>query len=815
MPLRQLRLALRRLGRHPLNTTINTFGLTLGILACLVIYLFVSYEFSYDNFHPDGDRIFRVVRNITNPAGEEGPGSGMVPPLSTDLQREATAFSLLAGLYVDNSEVKIPNVDKPATLIPDIRPGQLHHMAFADPSFLELLPHQWLAGNPATALTAPFALVLTASQAKLYFGGSDPHAWLGRTVIYHDSMTMAVTGIVRDWPQHSDLQFTDLFSYSTIAHSFVKNFIRTDWGAWDDDAQAFVKLPRGTTVAKAEKQLAEFAARHNVLPPHFRLQLSLQPLADIHFDAVYRDDYGRRAHKPTLYALIGIACFILLIASINFINLSTAQAVQRAREIGVRKVLGSSRLALTTQFLAETALVVFAAAMLALLLANPVIRALHDFLPDGLRLDLANPFTVGFMVVAVTLTCLLAGWYPARVLSAFRPVVSLRGQVALQPSGRSHFRKALIVFQFTVSLVFIIATLIVGRQVHYMLNTDLGFNKDAILTAELPGELTYNQRVLLKAEFSRLPGVQLASLDGGGPGAGGHGGTFLTVAANHDRNVDADCNKIDPNYLPLYGLTLVAGRNFFPADSSGGYLINETAARSLGFHHPAEAIGNTLICGFGGLPGPVVGVLKDFHSGSYHEAIKPFFFLPANNRGLLVSVKLDAAIRTAHQAKALIDQMEKLFKTVAPKADFSAHFYDELLAALYVRETQTASMMTLAMVITIFISCMGLLGLAAYTATQRTKEIGIRKILGAGVPQLVAMLSRDFVLLVLLSTVLAAPIAAWGMHRWLQDFAYRTTMPWWIFVLAGLGAIAIALLTTCYQAIRAATANPVESLRSE
>jgi putative ABC transport system permease protein len=252
---------------------------------------------------------------------------------------------------------------------------------------------------------------------------------------------------------------------------------------------------------------------------------------------------------------------------------------------------------------------------------------------------------------------------------------------------------------------------------------------------------------------------------------------------------------MDPNYIPLYGLTLVAGRNMFPGDSSGAYIINETAAKALGFHHPADAIGRTLTCGYGGQPGPVVGVLKDFHSGSYHEEIKPFFFLPARGRGGLLSVKLTAAIRTARQAKLILDRIEKLFRSVDPQANFSARFFDAAIA--------------------IVISCMGLFGLAAYTASQRTKEIGIRKILGASVPQLMSMLSRNFVILVLLSTLIAAPVAGWAMHKWLGDFAYRVSIPWWIYLVAGTSAVLIALLTVSFQAIRAATANPVESLRSE
>ncbi len=317
-------------------------------------------------------------------------------------------------------------------------------------------------------------------------GGNDPRAWLGRTLVYHDSLTVSVTGIVKEWLGNTDIQFADLLSYSTIERSFLGKDMN-GWNMWETAAQAYVKLAPGVTRAQAEKQLPGFFAKHNQLPKEIKARLALQPLADIHFNAKYNDNYGRRAHKPTLYALIGIALFILLIASINFINLSTAQAVQRAREVGVRKVLGSTRLGLTSQFLIETGLVTVAAMALAILLANPVIHALSGFIPEGVSLHLADPATLGFIVLTLIITCGLAGWYPARFLSTFLPVISLRGQGTQQLNSKSLLRKILIVFQFTISLLFIIGTIVVGRQIHYVLNTDLGFSKDAILTVEVPG----------------------------------------------------------------------------------------------------------------------------------------------------------------------------------------------------------------------------------------------------------------------------------------------------------------------------------------
>jgi ABC-type antimicrobial peptide transport system permease subunit len=833
---KQLLFSLRRLARHKLNTTINVLGLTLGILSCLVIFLFVSFEFSYDKFHPDGDRIYRLV----------GGFPGMTPPLGTDLRRESSGFGTVASFYIDDSKVIVSTATGKATRAFDEKgPGELSHMAYAGPEYFTLFPHRWLAGNPQTSLSKPFSVVLTEKEARRYFDGGDPQSWMGRTLVYHDSLTLSVTGIVADWKANSDVALTDWISYSTIQSSFVKNDM-AGWNMWDGSAQVYVKLPKGASPAQSEKQLPAFVARHSLQPVKEQPKLTLQPLADLHFNGQMGDDYGRRAHKPTLYALCGIALFILLIATINFINLSTAQAVQRAREIGVRKVLGSSRLGLTGQFLIETGVLVIASLILALLLANPVIHALNGFIPAGVHLDLTNPLTLGFIALTAISTCLLAGWYPARVISAFLPVISLRGQGSQPGGGRSYLRKALITFQFTVSLLFIIATLVVGRQMHYMLDTHLGFTKDAILNIDLPWNKPREKKSVLATEISRLAGVQKVSLNSNNPGADGHNGTFMTLKGATETKIDgAGCDIVDANYLPLYEIKLVAGRNFTLADTARNgvettsaapiaktpgsqptektwlvppfraFIINESAAIALGFKNPADAVGQRIATGFGGTIGPVVGVMKDYHAESFRSAIKPFFLTTQKGGGGTLSVRLGSSYRTPEQVKGLLAKMQATFSSVYPESKFSTRFFDEVMNDLYQKEQKTARIMNLAMAMAIFISCMGLFGLAAFTASQRTKEIGIRKVLGANVPHLVSLLSRDFVVLVLLATVIAAPIAGWAMSQWLQDFAYRTDIPWYIYAISGLGAVVIALITVSFQAIRAATANPVESLRSE
>jgi putative ABC transport system permease protein len=828
---KQLLFALRRLSRHKLTTTINLLGLTFGILACVVIYLYVAFEFSYDKFHPDGDRIYRVISNIPDPTGAINSNAWMSGQRGSILRRETTGFSAVTSLFTDDTRVLIPTAGQPARVIPAISGDETYHITFADTDYLKIFHYQWLAGNPTTALQKPFSVVLTESEAKRYFETGTPAEWMGRSVVYEDSLTVSVTGIVKDWDQHTDFGFKDLISYSSLEHSFLKTYADNDNGA-GSGTNVYVKLAPGTTIAQAEEQFADFFHRRAV---HSKASLSLQPLADIHFNAAYDDTYGRRAHKPTLFALAGIAVFILVIAAINFINLSTAQSILRAKEVGIRKVMGSSVGGIVRQFLMETGIIVVAAMAIALLLANPVIVALHGFIPEGVRLTLTDLHTWLFVVTTTVVTCLLAGWYPGRALSSFLPAISLKGQGVRQLNSKSYLRKGLIVFQFTVSLLFIIGTMMVGRQIHYMLNTDLGFNKDAIVTMDLPRDQPSNRKDVLATEIRRLAGVRQVSLNTADPESRFHMmfGTGLEYKGAADVTISPGGDDIDTGYLSLYGLALVAGRNFYPDDTarrdipaSGStparpgyraYILNESAARALGFKRPADAVGQQLVGGFDGQASlsHVIGVVKDFHLDDMRQKIRPFIFSTQTGSGSQLSVKLSSAGLSVGKVKTLMTNMQSVFKRIYPGIPFQSRFFDESLEQLYIQERQTSQILNIAMGIAIFISCMGLLGLAAFNANQRTREIGIRKVLGANVGQLVALLSVDFILLVGLATVIAAPLAGWGAHEWLQSFAYRTSMPWWIFVLAGVAATVVALLTVSLQTIRAAMVNPAKSLKVE
>jgi len=808
--------AWRNLVRNKVNTTINVLGLTLGITVCLIIFLLVRFELSYDRFHPDKDRIYRVVANSSGPDGERQLGF-ITTALPDDARKEISGFESVAGFDNLYSAVIVPREGRENRVFDAAKAGEeASPIVIAEPQFFDVFHYRWLAGNAATALAEPFRVVLSEKEATKYFGPQSPDQWLGRQVIYRDSLAVTVSGIVADWDQHSDYAFRDFISFSTIAHSFLKNEYESSWGMWDYDAQSIVKLAPGVTKAQVERQLPAFMARHKTGPKEFKMALSLQPLADIHFNEKYADNFARKVSLPTLYGLVAIAAFILLIAAINFINLSTAQSVQRAREIGVRKVLGGRRPAIILQFLSEALLIVLFATALALLITGPLLVALRSLLPRGVRLEVFQASTLLFLAVTVVVTCLLAGFYPAKVLSSYQPALSLKGQGIQQLNSRSYLRKALIVFQFTVSLIFIIGTMIIGRQIHYVLNTDLGFDHDAIVIIRADQDRPNHKRAVLAQKFRELPDVQLVARHIEPPTAKGHPGTYIEPKGNvaSDKKVMASFEMCDTDYIRLYGMHILAGRNLFPSDTINEFLVNETCAQALGYRHPADALGHMVDIGMDRGVGPIVGVIRDFHSKSMHEPITPFFMSTYEGVERDISVKLSTSGQSVGHLKDVLARMEKAWKEVYPTKKFEYSFFDESIAQLYEKEEKTARIMNIAMGIAIFISCMGLFGLAAFIAEQRTKEIGIRKVLGATVTDIVSMLSRDFVRLVVISIVIASPVAWYFMHQWLQDFAYRVPISWWIYGIAGACAVVIALATVSVQAIRAAMANPVESLRS-
>lgn len=832
------KIAWRKLAGQKSTTIINILGLAVGISACLIIFLMTQYEFSYDRSHPDGERIYRAVLDIDDPVYGESHRSQIPYAAALTIQREFTGIEKGANFFSYSARVTVPETDKPSRKFLENHPSKT---IIPQSSYFDIFKYQWLYGSAATALEQPFHVVLTESRARLYFGSMPLDKIIGKELIYDDSLHLTVSGIVKDWDQHSDLAFSEFISLSTIQASFLKNVsdlqqaVRPDW-TLPDYTQDFVKLARGTAVRQFEQQTVRMVNEHILQKGNpTKVRMTLQSLSDLHFNPNYDDFYSHKASLPTLYILMGIAAFILLIAAINFINLSTAQSMRRAKEVGIRKVLGSNRPRLVLQFLTETFILTCLSAFCSLLMVSPLLHIFRSFIPSGMAFELSNAFTWIFLLMTILCTSLLAGLYPALALSSSVPIRSL--QARGMGGQKGYFRKGLIVFQFTVSIAFIIATIVMGSQTHYLLNKDMGFTKDAIISIGTSDNYATNKRNILAEKIRQLPGVDMVSACWTAPMINyNHPEGRTLQLKGMPAKVDCSERMGDEYYVPLFGLKIIAGRNFSaPHDDTTGFtpsrvpngyllpatrteiLINETCVRQLGFKRPEEAIGHfATTTTYPEVSGPIVGVVADFHAQSLFSSIAPTYLYGTKNlwRGGL-QVKLAMRAKGLVQFRRTVAAIEKSWKEIFPDEKFDYQFLDESIAGFYEKEQRTAMITNAAMIIAIFISCMGLFGLVTFTAEQRTKEIGIRKVLGASVSGIVVLLTKDFLRLILLSFLIASPIAWYFLHHWLQDFAYRVPVSWWVFVLAGSGAIAVAWITVSFRAMRAAIANPVTSLRSE
>lgn len=804
--------AWRAIRHKKLYTVINILGLSIGLCACMVIFLIARYDLGFDRFHPDADRIYRIVGDIRLKGGQQFFLNCPYPQAAA-IEHEIPGFEQQVGFHTFASIVTIPAAKgHPARDFDAHQPGSwATSVILTGPSFFDLFPHRWLAGNPAV-LNTPSQVVLSANTAKKYFGPRPPDQYVGKTVIYDDSLTVTVAGIVEDWNDLSDLAYTSFISISTAPHTWVKKrFPTTDWASLQlHQSQAFVKLTKGVTPQQVNAALAAYVKRENPLPvpgavsPHFYLQ----SLHDMHYsNTFHREDTGddfRQAYLPLLYALMGIAGFILLLAIINFINLTTAQSLQRIKEVGIRKVMGSSRKGLIMQFVLETFLVTGLAVLLALLLTKPALTLFSDYIPSGVHFSM-TPATIGFLAAIILFTTLTAGLYPARLLSAYLPAASLKGSVDKLNTGGARLRKALIIFQFTISLFFIIGALVIGRQVRYMLDADKGFHSKGIMVINAWRAGPEKMRLLAQG-IGAVAGVEQVIHQGNAPMGYAHAGTALDYKENNTptRTQQAMVQFGGPDLIPFYDMHLLAGRNISASDSAHEFVINETYAKTLGFNNPADAIGKWLYDD--SVAYAITGVVADFHQNSFHEAIQPLVIQHSSKHENSLGIKLT----TTNMAGIV-----KTWKDIFPKTPLNAEFLDDLLIRLYNQESNSAFLMQAAMLITLSISCLGLFGLALFTVRRREKEIGIRKLLGATIPHISILLSRDFVRLVLISLLIASPIAWYFANSWLRDFAYRTSMNAWILLQAGGTAIVLALLTVGFLAIRAARENPVKILKQE
>jgi putative ABC transport system permease protein len=812
--------ALRNFRRNKIFSSINVLGLSIGISASLVIFLIVYFEMSFDKFEKDSDRIFRVVMDVKY-NGDDGHGPAVPAPLSEAIHNEVSGVDASVPVMQFQGEstakVTIASSNSDKTTIFKDQPD----IVFTDGQYFDLLPFQWIVGSAQTALNEPFSVVISERRAKQYFPNISLTDIPGKTIIYNDELKMTVTGVVKNLNDRTDFTSEEFISFPTIAKTNLqKNFMMDVWNDWMAYSKVYVKLSKGSSVASTEAQLLTLIKKYNKdanKDKNNTMIFRLQPLNDIHFNTTYAGYGMRTANRSTLYGLFAIAVFLLLLGCINFINLTTAQASQRAKEIGIRKTIGSSKKQLIIQFLSETFFVTCIATIVSVLITPFLLKIFADFMPPGLHFDLWHQPSVMIFLFLITITVsFLSGLYPALILAGFKPVSVLKNQSLASPgqSRNAWVRKTLTVCQFVIAQFFIIGTFMVSKQIHYTLNADLGFRKDAILNFEMPRDTSRSHHAQLMDEIKAIPEIQMASMGFLPPAM--EGAAFTNIKyddAKKESKINVQIRWGDTNYIKVYQIKLLAGRNVAASDSTQELLINETYAKALGFQHPEEAINKVLTLG-NGKKCPVVGVMNDFHERSLHGSIGPIVF-EYNKRADIFHILLKPENEEATIWPAAIAKITKAYKSIYPDNDFTYTFLDDTIAKFYTSEQQTSGLLKWATGLAILISCLGLLGLVIYTTNIRTKEIGIRKIFGASVTNIVTILSKDFVKLVILAFVIATPIAWWAANKWMENFAYRTSMSWWVFAISGALMILISLVTLSVQIIKAAMANPVKSLRTE
>jgi ABC-type antimicrobial peptide transport system permease subunit len=810
-----LKIAWRNLWKNKVFSLINIAGLSIGLSAAFVIGVIIYYDLTFDKFHPDGDRIYRVTTKFTSPDGNFY-NRGVSVPLGQALKEELTGIETVSPLYT----ISMYQVENAETEKVFKNPENIIH---TDSNYFQLFQYKWLAGDVNGILSNPNEVVLTENRAKRYFPDLSPNEIVGKVLTYNDTIPLNVSGVVENFGDRSDLIFEEFISYRTIGDMGLKNRLgSTNWYSTNSTSQLFVKLSGKADVVSVQKQLDLLAVEHldkEMVAFGQKRRFYLQPLADIHFNPNYGTyDYTRnQASKPVLISLAFVALFLLLLGCINFINLNTAQATQRAKEIGIRKTLGGSKKQLVFQFLGETFLLTAAAAAVSLFFSTWLIRLFSDFIPQGVSFGLFNsPGLIGSAILLVLILTLLSGFYPALVLSRFKPVSVLNNQI-LPGNDKTSLRKYLTVFQFVIAQVFIIATVLVGKQIHYLMTKDMGFKTEAIAYLRTPyKEPSIDKRIHLLEKLKTDPHIQDVVL-GGNPPASQNTFSSAVVYRDGEKEVRASLQWLygDSNYRQLYGIPLLAGRDVLN-DTIKEYVINKTCMKLLGFKEPMEAIGKSLI--LEGEAYPIVGVMKDFYQRSLRTAIKPMALIGDWDRkeySQFNTIHFSIGGNKASDLTSDIALVEKAWKSIYPDYDFDPRFIDDTVSRFYEQERKTSALLKWATGLAILISCLGLLGLVIHTTERRTKEIGIRKVLGATLAQLNLLFYKEFLVLVGIAFIIAGPIAYLGLTNWLQDFAYKTDMSWWIFPLSGIAMLVIALGIISIRTIAAANADPVKSLRTE
>ncbi|WP_420401296.1 ABC transporter permease [Flagellimonas sp.] len=793
---------------------INIVGLSIGLSASFVIGILIYYDFTFDKFHKDASQIYRVTTDWFTPEGELY-NRGVAVPLAQTLKSDVPGIESVGTFFNTNiSKVEDPRSEKAFKEIRDV--------IYTDASYFEMFSYEWLSGSPKEVLSNPMEVVLTKSRAAKYFPLETAQQILGHTLIYNDSITVKVAGVVEDFKERSDLNFNEFLSLKTAIYSPQKTSIFTDsWINTNSATQVFVKLGNQSSIGNIRTQLdkiAEDNADESLTALGMTRAFKLQPLSDIHFNGAYGkfDNNSGVANKEVLMGLAMLALFLLLLGCANFINLNTAQVTKRAKEVGIRKTLGSSRKQLVSQFLGETFILILSATVLSLLVSFYLFRAFSDFIPFDIGLHLYwNPFVVITIVILLLVVTLLSGFYPAMVLSRFRPVKALKSK-NLKVGKSGSLRRYLTVFQFTIAQVLIVATLFVGKQLNFLMSKDMGFKTEAnAYVRAWHGDL--GKRINFVQALESIPEVSAISLAKDPPASSNTNSTMATFF-KEGQEINTELQQLfgDLNYLKLYDIQLLAGRDRLN-DTIKELVINETYSRNLGFDNPQDALDQQIAL-WENETGTIVGVMEDFYHRSLHFGIRPMALMGDTNRESYTQFNtIHFSLESTGMANLdnSIAKVQQVWESIYPEEEFEVNFVDDAIRQFYEQERKTANLLKWATALAILISCLGLLGLVIHSTERRTKELGIRKVLGASILQLNLLLCKEFLALVVIAFVIGAPIAWYSLNNWLEGFAYKTTLSWGTFAFGGLTTLIIALLVMSFRTTVAANTNPVKSLHTE
>lgn len=794
--------AFRNLLKNKTSSVINIAGLSIGITCCLIAFLYVKQSLNFEDFHQNKDRIYRVTYSTEYPTGKNF--NAHTPyPLATAMRNDFPELESICQLHEEVTKLISVGEER----------FEEEYLIFADSGFFDVFSYEVLAGDGKQALVAPNSVALTASTAKKYFGDENP---IGKRIRFSDMFDLQVNALIADPPGNTHLRFGMIISWPMMKEYNMIGNDYEDWG-WTWAGATYVTLPVAMETAAITDRFPALLEKYspgNGNEPG-RTEYYLQALTDIHFDEKYdSDNYSPTVSRARLWGIGLIALLVLITACINFTNLATAQASKRSREVGIRKVMGSTRMQLVRQFLGESTLITLVSISISLILAELSLPFVNELLESELTLGLLSAGGVGgFLGIVLVGVSLMAGFYPAMVISSYQPVWALKNHLHSYKSGGLSLRRSLVVVQFVISQVLILGTIVITTQLQYFQSKDLGFDKEAIVMFSLPDSEKGTLEVL-ENELKKNPAVRNVSFSSGPPTSNSRlNTTFVSKETDNPEEYQVELKLADDEYLQTFGLELLAGEWLRETtfDSLYGYVVNEALLRKIGITNPVEALGKLISPSINnGMPRPILGVVKDFHNESLHDEIKACILLNNDYYRHQGAIKMEG-----DSYGEVLASLEKNWEAAFPAHLFDYTFLDEQLAENYEEETRFQQAFQLFSFIAILIGCLGLYGLVSYMAVQRSKEIGIRKVLGASVQDIILLLSREFSILVLVAFAIAAPLAGIAMHYWLQDFAYRITLGPGSFLLTFLVAISIAWLTVGYKAWRSARRNPVDAIRTE